>query len=85
MLEQNSLGTVAPNVPVSIAHGDADQQVPQALSDLLRTKYCRLGAAVTRHVYAKVSHDGVIEAAQEDSLKFIADRFGHQQPTSDCG
>ncbi len=84
ILDENSPGRVAPAVSVFIGHGDADQQVPVALSGRLATKYCALGATVTRRVYRHQDHDAVIDAAADDAMAFITDRFDHRPATSTC-
>ena len=84
LLEANSPGAVAPAVPIFLGHGDADQQVPVALSGRLQDKYCALGVAVARRVYPGVGHDDVIDAASEDALAFITDRFDNQPATTVC-
>ena len=85
LLEQNSPGTNAPSVPVFIGHSDADQQVPIALTGVLHAKYCKLGVAVTRRVYAREDHDATVDAAADDAMAFITDRLGHRVPTTTCG
>ena len=84
LLQANSPGAVAPAVPIFLGHGDADQQVPVVLSGQLQDKYCALGVAVARSVYPGVGHDDVIDAASEDALAFITDRFDNQPATTVC-
>jgi pimeloyl-ACP methyl ester carboxylesterase len=84
LLEENSAGAVAPAVPIFIAHGGADQQVPVALSQTLAAKYCAEGVTVSRRVYQGVDHDGVIDAANADVLAFVADRFDHRAAANSC-
>ncbi len=84
LLEENSPGQLAPSVPVFIGHGDADQQVPVALSGQLDDRYCALGATVIRLLYPGEDHDAVIDAALDDAMTFIADRFDHEPATSTC-
>ena len=83
LLEQNSPGVVAPAVPVFIGHGDADQQVPVALSETLTATYCALGATVGRRVYPGQDHDGVIDAAADDAMTFITDRYDQLEDKED--
>ena len=84
MLEANSPGAIVPTVPVFLAHGDADEQVPVALSGRLEAKYCALGVTVARSVYPGVGHDEIIDAATKDALAFINDRFDDQPATTVC-
>lgn len=84
ILEQNSPGALAPRVPVFIGVGAADAQVPPRLSEQLGAKYCANGAALTRNVYPGQDHDGVIDAASDDVLRFLASRYEQEPPRSDC-
>lgn len=84
ILEQNSPGAIAPHVPVFIGVGDADAQVPPALSEQLGAKYCANGATLTRHVYPGQDHDGVIDAANDDMLAFLTARYTQEPAVSDC-
>lgn len=84
LLEESSPGSVAPRVPVFIGHGDADDQVPVGLSGRLGDRYCTLGAALTRHVYAAQDHAAVIDAALRDAMAFIADRYDGRPATGTC-
>jgi predicted esterase len=72
-------------VPVFIGHGDADQQIPVALSGRLQARYCRLGVMVTRRVYPGVDHGAVIDAAIDTAMAFIADRYDHRPASTTCG
>ncbi len=84
MLEENSPGAITPHVPVFIAVGDRDEQVPPTLSERLAEKYCASGAALTRHVYPGQDHDGVIDAANDDVLAFVTARYEQEPAPSDC-
>jgi hypothetical protein len=79
ILEENSPGRSAPSVSLFIAHGDADEQVPVGLSERTASRYCALHVAVTRHVYRGVDHDEVMDAARDDALAFIAERYDHKR------
>ena len=84
LLEQNSPGAAGTLVPVFIGHGTADQQVPVALSKRLLAQYCALDVTVTRQTYEGQDHDGVIDAAADDALAFVAARYDHEPAVSDC-
>ena len=60
------------------------QQVPPTLSEQLGAKYCANGATLTRHVYPGQDHDGVIDAANDDMLAFLAARYEQEPALSDC-
>jgi len=58
--------------------------IPQQVVADLETRYCRLGANVTRRVYAGADHDGVIDAASNDVLAWIANRVRGRPMPSNC-
>lgn len=83
LLEENSPGGSDPHVPIFLGQGSRDQMIPQRVVSELETRYCRLGANVTRRVYAGADHDGVIDAASNDVLSWIASQVhGRPTPTS---
>jgi pimeloyl-ACP methyl ester carboxylesterase len=84
LLQQISPGQHDPKVPIFLAQGDRDQQIPVAVSAQLKARYCKLGAVVTRRVYPGASHDTVLDAAMNDALAWINDRFHGSPPPSDC-
>ena len=49
------------------------------------SKYCALGATVIRRTYPGADHVGVIDAANDDVLAFIADRYDHRDAANSCG
>ena len=74
LLEQNSPGAAGTLVPVFIGHGTADQQVPVAMSKRLLAQYCASMRDIAGQTYEGQDHDGVIDAAADDALAFIAAR-----------
>ena len=84
LLRLISPGQRDPKVPIFLAQGDRDQEIPVTVSAQLRARYCRLGAVVTRRVYAGASHDGVLDAAMNDAVTWISDRFDGRPATTDC-
>jgi len=85
ILGENSPGAISPTVPIFIGHSEADEQVPVDLSARLMAKYCALGATVIRRTYPGQDHVGVIDAANDDALAFIANRYDHRPATNTCG
>ena len=73
-----------PGMPIYLAQGRKDEQVPVQVTAELETDYCRLGASVSRHVYPNVNHDGVLDAAQADVLAWLSDRYAGRPATSNC-
>jgi hypothetical protein len=84
LLDDNSAGATNPRMPILLAQGTRDQQIPLAVSAQLKARYCRLGGVVSRRLYNGASHDGVLDAASADALSWIADRFAAKPAASDC-
>jgi alpha-beta hydrolase superfamily lysophospholipase len=84
ILLANSPGAVDPKIPIMIVQGANDEQIPVAVSADLAAKYCRLGANTTRVVYPGASHDGVIDSAQDDAVRWINDRYKHKTAKDGC-
>jgi alpha-beta hydrolase superfamily lysophospholipase len=84
ILAENSPGATDPHVPIFLAQGSRDEQIPLSVSAELEARYCRLGATVTRRVYAGVDHEGVIDAAQAAVLAWISARVQGRPASSSC-
>ncbi|HET7235690.1 MAG TPA: alpha/beta fold hydrolase [Actinomycetota bacterium] len=84
IFDENSPGSVDPAVPMLILQGTDDEQVPVEISQTLATKYCDLGATVTRSTYAGIDHSGVIAAANDDVVAWIAARLAGEPNPSGC-
>jgi pimeloyl-ACP methyl ester carboxylesterase len=83
LLDENSPGGSDPHVPIFLAHGSRDEQIPVRVSAELEARYCRLGATVTRRVY-DADHDGVIDVASRAVLAWINDRVHGRPAPSSC-
>ena len=84
ILAAESPGSTNPGMPIYLAQGTHDEQVPLEVTAELETDYCRLGANLSRHVYPNVDHNGVLDAAQVDVLAWLSDRYAGRPATSDC-
>lgn len=84
LLEANSPGSAPVSTPIFLAHGEADQQVPPAISERLGASYCALGADLIRRTYPGQDHDEVIDAAADDGLAFVTARYDHDPAESEC-
>ena len=67
-----------------LVQGSLDQQIPLAVTAQLDQKYCGLGATVIRRVEPGVDHDGVIDAAHDEAIGWIADRIARKAALTDC-
>jgi alpha-beta hydrolase superfamily lysophospholipase len=83
VLEEISPGASDPQVPIFLAQGSRDEQVPVRVSAELEARYCRLGATVLRRVY-DADHEGVLDAAQTDVLAWIQARVHGSPAPSSC-
>ncbi len=84
LLEANSPGSNPISTPIFLGHGDADQQVPPAISERIGARYCALGADLIRRTYPGQDHDEVIDAAADDVLAFVTARYDHDPAESEC-
>ena len=84
VLEGNSPGGSDPNVPIFLAQGSRDEQIPLRVSAKLEARYCRIGATVIRRVYAGADHNGVVEAAGTEVLAWINARVEQRASPSSC-
>jgi acetyl esterase/lipase len=84
VLDENSPGATDPHVPILLAQGGRDGQIPVSVSAELEARYCKLGATVSRRVYGGADHDGVIDAAGKDVLAWILDRIRRRPVPSSC-
>jgi hypothetical protein len=48
-------------------------------------RLCRVSSAVRFEVYPGTDHDGVLQAALQDYIQWIADRFGGTTAAGNCG
>jgi hypothetical protein len=67
--------TAVNSVPLLIAQGGADEQIPVVSTQLLATHLCGLGQDLERWIYPGQSHAGVITPYFGDMVHWITDRF----------
>ena len=84
VLDENSPGATNPSVPIFLAQGNRDEQIPVSVTAELEARYCKLGATVIRHLYRGADHNGVIDAAGKDVLAWIRDRIRRRPAPSGC-
>lgn len=84
LLTRISPGQRNPKVPILLAQGSRDEEIPLTVTAQLERRYCRLGAQVTRKVYPGATHDTVLDAATTDALRWISDRYANRPASSAC-
>jgi pimeloyl-ACP methyl ester carboxylesterase len=84
LLNEISPGRIDPNMPILLLQGSGDQEIPPDVTNQLHRRYCQLGATVSRHVFARVDHDAIIDVAQAEALAWIAARFRGRPAPHDC-
>jgi hypothetical protein len=77
ILSENDPGnfTSVNSVPLLIAQGGADEQIPVVSTQALATHLCSLGQDLERWIYPGQSHAGVIPYYFGDMVHWITDRF----------
>lgn len=84
VLSENSPGAADPHVPIFLAQGSRDEQIPATVTAELVARYCKLGARVIRRLYRGANHEGVIDAASKDVLVWFRDRIRRRPAPSSC-
>jgi len=84
LLAENTPGRTRTPVPVFVGQGDADALVVPELTDALVVRLCAIGDDVTYRRYLGASHESVVEAAGDDVLSWVFDRFAGR-PTGSTG
>jgi pimeloyl-ACP methyl ester carboxylesterase len=83
ILERNTAGNVATDVPIFIYHGEDDDLIPVAVSTRARDRYCALGVPVQLRTYPGTNHVTVIGAALGEIVAYAQARVaGEPAPTS---
>jgi acetyl esterase/lipase len=84
LLERNTPGHTATQVPVLLAQGSNDERVAPASNRSLEARLCRAGDRVELRTYANVNHLGIIDAAGGDLLAWIGDRLAGRPARTTC-
>ena len=71
LIAAQTAGTAASPTPVLILHGDADMNVPLALSDQLVTRLCAAGQVVERRVLPGQTHFIALTIASRDGIPWL--------------
>jgi acetyl esterase/lipase len=84
LLHASSPGAIAPKSPILLIQGSSDEVIPPAVTAQLKARYCSLGANVARRLYPGANHEDIVDAATDQALAWISDRFKGRRATSDC-
>ncbi len=84
VLEANTAGHTATDVPIFLYHGEDDDIIPVGVSASLLDRYCALGVTVERTTYPGADHVSVIGAAFGDLVEYAAARLAGQPPPTSC-
>ena len=77
------LDRVPPSIPVLLARGTTDDVVAAAPFTRFLRKLCASGSAITTTTY-DAGHDDVPDAAQDDALAWITNRFAGTAVPAGC-
>ncbi|MEV0279421.1 lipase family protein [Streptomyces sp. NPDC050610] len=83
-LHASDLGARAPDRPVYLYHGTADQLIPYAVGDRLRADWCARRAAVAWRPIPLGEHVAGAISGSVPAANWLADRFADRPPHSDC-
>lgn len=86
--ELNDWGTSDPNAalgPLLVVHGEADEDLPPALTAHLVGQLCAAGVTVEHRTYPGIDHDAVMAASANDAAAWLAARLIGDDPPSSCG
>jgi len=83
LLAENSAGRPT-NIPIFVYHGDADEVVNVASSEVMAKRYCDAGATIQRTVYPGATHTSVIAAAASDIQSWMRARLAGEPAPSSC-
>lgn len=86
-LHQNDPGGVPTKAPLLVFQGTADELIPAAIAeDFVPNQLCAVDHdTVQLDLFTGASHGGVLQAAHDQVLTWIADRFVGTMPPSSCG
>ncbi len=86
LLELNSPGITARDIPVLMLQGELDETIPPAKMAEFLTAYCQLeGNTVTYNEYTGVTHFDTRQVAYRDTINWMAQIISGETPPDDCG
>jgi alpha-beta hydrolase superfamily lysophospholipase len=84
LLDRNTPGHAATQVPLLLAQGSNDERVAPASNRSMAARLCRADDRVQLRPYANVNHMGILDAAGDDLLAWLADRLTGRPARSTC-
>jgi len=85
VLDENTAGCAATDVPILVYHGEDDDLIPPTVSARVLDRYCALGVPIQRLTYPGADHVSVINAALGDVIGFAQARLAGEPAPSSCG
>ena len=85
LLEENSPGTLARDIPVFLAQGSADRLVRAPVTEAYRARLCQNGSKVDFVLAPGAEHAFVARDVAGAAVAWIAGRFAGEPPPSNCG
>lgn len=79
------IGTKRPSAPTFVYHGDADETIPYAVGQQLRTDWCAKGASVEWKSFPGQSHVGTAIQGNGPALEWLGRRFAGEPMSGNCG
>ncbi len=84
VLTMNTPGNTATLKPVLVIHGERDEVVPFAVSEVLMERLCSKGVTAELRRYPRADHASVIVEAQDEITSWIDERSKVSSAASSC-
>jgi pimeloyl-ACP methyl ester carboxylesterase len=84
LLEQNTPGTLSPDIPVFLAQGTADNIIKPHVTRDYMSKICEAGSKVKLVILPNIGHGRAAQASAIAAVNWITDRFAGEVPPNDC-
>jgi acetyl esterase/lipase len=84
LLEKNSPGVLAPEIPVFLAQGTKDQIIRPAVTRGYMDKLCAAGSKVDLARLPDIGHGRAAQVSALAAVSWIAARFTGEPPPNDC-
>lgn len=83
-LERNAVGASAPDAPLLLFAGGADNVVPASEAEYALERYCASGAVVERRLVAGADHLSVSGRGVPAGIDWLSDRVAGRRAASSC-